>query len=357
MYKLRSMIWKNAKKIDSGNFQERTLEKLQDCAFWGEDFISKSKTFIRMKRKAKEPVSASELRVDGKQNVKIRLILETLNEIFPPPVPVPLNHGSQFQFLSAVCLSAQTTDVAVNLVTKNLWDKYPDAISTSTANLAALEMILQSIGLYKNKAKNLLGMSQMIVSDFAGQVPCNKEDLLKLPGVGPKTAAVYLSQMHGVPAMAVDTHVHRLALRWGLTKDAKDPNKVQKDLQNLFPMEHWTRCQLQMIYFGREYCPAKLHEPRHCPICSFVILSEDDLNARLKGQVSHATTVPNAVVLSPVKRAKNIMSYEERRRELDFDGSLTSSPNVGTKIEPRNIALDIHLEEDEGFPKRRRKEK
>ena len=340
--------------------------------------MPKSVESIQIKNEAKESISTSELQVNGTQNLKIRLILETLNEHFPPPVPLPLNHGSQFQFLSAICLSAQTTDVAVNLVTKSLWIKYPDPTSTSTASLNELENILQSIGLYKNKAKNLLGMSQMIISDFGGQVPSNKEDLLALPGVGPKTAAVYLSQMHGVPAMAVDTHVHRLALRWGLTKEAKDPNKVQKDLQNLFPMEHWTRCQLQMIYFGREYCPAKLHEPRHCPICSFVNLGEDTLKARVQGQEPHATTATNSVVLSPVKRAKNIMSYEERRRELDLDGSLISSPNGGAKREANEV-LAVHSHEYletlgkqkpkkeqitrvkteveiEGLPKRRRKD-
>ncbi len=255
-----------------------------------------------------------------------------LNRYYPPPVPLPMNFSSAFQLLSAICLSAQTTDIAVNQATKELWRRFPTAESTAqNATVADLEDLLRTIGLFRNKAKNLLAMSQILVAKHAGVVPAEKAALLELPGVGNKTAAVYLSQMHGVAAMAVDTHVHRLALRWGLTTETRDPSKVQNHLEAQFPRELWSQVQLQMIYFGREHCPAKNHEPRKCPICAFATLTGDALCSAI-AEAQAAAAQPTAPLSPPIKKAKNILSYGERQAELLEDSTLVISPGLGVAL-------------------------
>jgi endonuclease-3 len=205
----------------------------------------------------------------GKSMDKTGLIIDILEYLYPDP-PRPLDGESDYQFLVAIALSAQTTDVAVNKVTKQLFSEGVGSTPEEMAKLpvAQIESIISSLGLYKNKAKNVSGMAAMLVEKFKGKVPSECTELTSLPGVGPKTAACFLSQARGVPQFAVDTHVHRLANRWGLSKEKKDPNKVQRDLQALFPEDKWTKLHLSFIYYGREYCRAK-HDPviSSCPLC------------------------------------------------------------------------------------------
>jgi endonuclease III len=267
-----------------------------------------------------------------KRSKIITAIERILDLHFPPPIPVPLNHASEFQFLSAVSLSAQTTDISVNRVTKILWERAPTPEATLLLSQEEVEGIIQSLGFYKNKAKNLLLLSKQLVEKYGGVVPVNKTDLIGLAGVGNKTASVYLSQMHGIPSMAVDTHVHRLALRWGLTKEAKDPNKVQADLERLFPERSWSKIHLQMIYFGREYCPAKMHTNKDCPICS-IIHSTDTKKLELSSPVSP----------SKLKQGKNILFYKDRIKEID-EGAVVTSPKVGS-VEKKKRSIVEHDEE------------
>lgn len=194
-------------------------------------------------------------------NQKITNIINVLNRLYPYP-PVPLNSRNNFTFLCAVVLSAQTTDGKVNDVTKKLFELASNPQDMSKLSVDVVEQIIKPVGLAPRKASYLVDLSKMIVNQFEGVVPCSYEDLEKLPGVGHKTASVIMSQAFGEPSIAVDTHVHRLALRWGLTKEKSNPDKVQKDLCDLFPREYWNRLHLQMIYFGREYCTAKNHDVR-----------------------------------------------------------------------------------------------
>jgi endonuclease III len=198
---------------------------------------------------------------------KAKRIGETLDRIYPQP-PVPLHHEDPFTLLIAVLLSAQTTDAQVNKVTPSLFAK-----AKTPAAMAALseESILESIrscGLSPSKAKNIHRLSTILVKEHGGRVPANIEELEKVPGVGHKTASVVMTQAFGQPAFPVDTHIHRLAERWGLS-NGKSVEQTEKDLKKLFPKEDWGNRHLQMIYFGREFCPARGHDPRECPVCSW----------------------------------------------------------------------------------------
>ena len=198
---------------------------------------------------------------------KARRIGETLDRIYPQP-PVPLHHEDPFTLLIAVLLSAQTTDAQVNKVTPDLFAK-----AKTPAAMAALseESILESIrscGLSPSKAKNIHRLSTILVNEHGGKVPADIEALEKLPGVGHKTASVVTTQAFGQPAFPVDTHIHRLAERWGLS-NGKSVEQTEKDLNKLFPKEDWGKRHLQMVYFGREFCPARGHDPRVCPVCSW----------------------------------------------------------------------------------------
>eukprot|EP01035_Chromulina_nebulosa_P001673 gene1673-2259_t len=193
--------------------------------------------------------------------------MKTLDGLYPSP-PVPLNSVNDFTFLVSVILSAQTTDGKVNEVTKVLFQHATSAEEMSKLDPAFVQRIIQPVGLAPKKSQYIVKMSQELVVRFAGSIPSTYEELESLPGVGHKTASVIMSQVFGVPSFAVDTHVHRLAQRWGISKEAKNVNKVQKDLCEFFPQEAWNKLHLQMIYFGREYCTAKDHKPSECPICS-----------------------------------------------------------------------------------------
>ncbi|MAG31401.1 MAG: endonuclease III [Deltaproteobacteria bacterium] len=202
-----------------------------------------------------------------KRAEKAQRILALLDELYPEP-PIPLDHEDPFTLLVAVLLSAQTTDDRVNKVTPGLFAKAnkPAAMAKLPEEVILAE--IRSCGLAPGKARNIRKLSQILVCDHAGVVPAQMEALEALPGVGHKTASVVLIQAFGIPAFPVDTHIHRLAARWGLS-DGRSVEKTERDLKALFAREAWTRLHLSMIYFGREHCPARGHDLTHCPICSW----------------------------------------------------------------------------------------
>ncbi len=197
---------------------------------------------------------------------KIGEILETY---FPAP-GIPLDHGDPFQLLVAVILSAQCTDARVNLVTPALFARAPDARAMTNLTPAQILPYIQSCGLAPGKAKALAGMAQVLVEQHGGAVPADLAALEELPGVGHKTASVVMVQAFGVPAFPVDTHIHRLAGRWQLSR-ARTVEEVEHDLKRLFPEQRWHLLHLQMIYFGRAHCPARRHDPAACPVCSWAM--------------------------------------------------------------------------------------
>ncbi|MBK7154132.1 MAG: endonuclease III [Sandaracinaceae bacterium] len=198
---------------------------------------------------------------------KAARILAQLDELYPTQ-PIPLDHESPFTLLVAVLLSAQTTDKKVNQVTPALF-----AAANTPEAMAALpvETILEHIrqvGLAPTKARNIKALSELLVQRHAGVVPASFEALEALPGVGHKTASVVMAQAFGVPAFPVDTHIHRLAERWGLSS-GKNVETTERDLKALFPEDTWNRAHLQIIFFGREHCPAQRHDMAGCPICGW----------------------------------------------------------------------------------------
>ncbi len=198
---------------------------------------------------------------------KTERIRAQLEELYAQ-TPIPLSHDSSFTLLVAVLLSAQTTDKKVNEVTPGLWERYPTIESLAAANPEDVRQVIREIGLAPTKSRNVVRLSQLILERHDGQVPANYTDLEALPGVGHKTASVVMSQAFGEPAFPVDTHIHRLAWRWGLSS-GKNVVQTEKDLKRLFPRESWNGLHLRIIYFGREYCPALRHDPSKCPICSW----------------------------------------------------------------------------------------
>jgi len=195
-----------------------------------------------------------------------KIILKILNKIYPK-TQIPLKHRNKFTLLVSVLLSAQTTDVNVNNVTKNIYPKYNKPEHFVKLGRKKIERLIRSIGIFRIKAKSVYNLSKTLVEKYNGKVPKTFQQLEELPGVGHKTASVVMSQGFGYPAFPVDTHIHRLAQRWGLT-NGKDVIQTEKDLKRLFPEESWNKLHLQMIYFGREYCPAISHKRNLCPICS-----------------------------------------------------------------------------------------
>ena len=185
-----------------------------------------------------------------------------------PEIPVPLEHEDPFQLLIAVLLSAQCTDERVNKVTPGLFAIGPDAHAMAKLPTRSILVKIKSCGLAPTKAKNVRALSQTLVEHYGGAVPESFERLEALPGVGHKTASVVMNQGFGHPAFAVDTHIHRLAQRWGLT-NGKNVEQTEHDLKKLWPAGLWGRLHLQMIYFGREHCPARGHDLAACPICSW----------------------------------------------------------------------------------------
>ena len=198
---------------------------------------------------------------------KVQKIQTMLSEYYPNP-GVPLDHSDPYTLLVAVMLSAQTTDKKVNEVTPGLFALANNPKDMSEQSVADIKEKIKYIGLSNNKAKNLKKLSTIIYEKHNGIVPDNYEDLEALPGVGHKTASVVMSQAFGHPAFPVDTHIHRLAYRWGLS-NGKNVVQTEKDLKRLFPKELWNDLHIQIILFGREHCPARGHKPEECPICSW----------------------------------------------------------------------------------------
>lgn len=198
---------------------------------------------------------------------KASRIAAQLQELYPEP-PIPLSHVDPYTLLVAVMLSAQTTDVKVNQLTPALFRRAPDAKAMAALEVDEILILIREIGLAPTKAKNLKRMSELLLERHGGEVPRSFEELEALPGVGHKTASVVMSQAFGVPAFPVDTHIHRLAARWGLS-NGKSVEQTERDLKALFPRESWNALHLQIIYFGREHCPARGHDLSKCPICGW----------------------------------------------------------------------------------------
>ena len=195
-----------------------------------------------------------------------KIILKILNKIYPE-TPIPLKHKNKFTLLVSVLLSAQTTDINVNNATKNIYPKYNKPEHFIKIGRKKIEKLIKSIGLFRVKAKSVYLLSKLLIKKHNGKVPDNFEDLEKLPGVGHKTASVVMSQGFGYPAFPVDTHIHRLAQRWGLSS-GKNVVQTEKDLKRLFPKKYWNKLHLQIIYYGREYCKARECYGLSCKICT-----------------------------------------------------------------------------------------
>lgn len=199
---------------------------------------------------------------------KAAKIADILNNLYPE-TPIPLDHDSPYTLLVAVLLSAQCTDKRVNLVTPVLFEKANTPQKMIGLEVETIQQIIRPCGLSPRKSKAISELSHIILNEHGGEVPESFEALEALPGVGHKTASVVMSQAFGVPAFPVDTHIHRLAYRWGLT-NGKNVVQTEKDLKNLFPKASWNKLHLQIIFLGREYCPARGHQPEKCPICSIM---------------------------------------------------------------------------------------
>lgn len=196
---------------------------------------------------------------------KAAAIAAMLEERYPE-TPIPLEHRDPYTLLVAVVLSAQCTDVRVNQVTPHLFAKADKPAAMAEVDVSEIEAIIRPCGLAPKKAQCIQELSRILAERHGGLVPASFEALEALPGVGHKTASVVMSQAFGVPAFPVDTHIHRLAWRWGLS-EGKNVEQTERDLKSLFPEEKWNALHLQIIYFGRELCPARGHNPYECPIC------------------------------------------------------------------------------------------
>jgi len=196
---------------------------------------------------------------------KSKIILRELNKIYPK-VPIPLNYKNTFTLLISVLLSAQCTDVNVNNVTKNIYPKYNHPKHFVKLGRKKIERLIKKIGIFRVKAKSIYFLSKTLVEKYKSKVPRTYEELESLPGVGHKTASVVMSQAFGYPAFPVDTHIHRLAQRWGLT-NGKNVVQTEKDLKKIFPKKHWNKLHLQIIWYGREYCKARDCYGISCKIC------------------------------------------------------------------------------------------
>jgi len=200
------------------------------------------------------------------ENQRAKSILKILNKIYPT-TPIPLKHNSKFTLLVSVLLSAQCTDVNVNNVTKDIYPKYNKPKHFVKLGRKKIEKLIKSIGIFRIKAKSIYLLSKQLIANHNSRVPSSFEELEKLPGVGHKTASVVMSQGFGKPAFPVDTHIHRLAQRWGLT-NGKNVVQTERDLKRLFPEKSWNKLHLQIIFYGREYCKARDCYGISCKICN-----------------------------------------------------------------------------------------
>ena len=193
-------------------------------------------------------------------------IMMILDDLYPDTY-IPLDHTDAYTLLIAVLLSAQCTDERVNKVTPFLFELADDPFSMSKIETERIQEIIRPCGLSGSKSKAISKLSEILINEYKGEVPASFEALEKLPGVGHKTASVVMAQAFGVPAFPVDTHIHRLAYRWKLST-GKNVVKTEADLKKVIPIDRWNDMHLKFIYFGREHCPARGHDPHKCPICS-----------------------------------------------------------------------------------------
>ena len=199
------------------------------------------------------------------ENKRSKKVLKILNQIYPK-TQIPLKHTNKFTLLISVLLSAQTTDVNVNNVTKNIYPKFNKPEHFVKLGRKKIEKLIKSIGIFRIKAKSVYLLSKQLIEKHNGKVPDNFEELEKLPGVGHKTASVVMAQGFGHPAFPVDTHIHRLAQRWGLTQ-GKNVVQTENDLKKLFPENQWNKLHLQFIFYGRGHCTARGCDGTICEIC------------------------------------------------------------------------------------------
>ncbi len=196
---------------------------------------------------------------------RVAFVLETLQALYPEP-PIPLDHRDEYTLLVAVLLSAQCTDERVNQVTPSLWALADNPHDMAKCTVEAIQEIIRPCGLSPQKAKAIKRLSEILVDDYDGKVPADLATLETLPGVGHKTASVVMAQAFGEPAFPVDTHIHRLAQRWGLSS-GRSVAQTEKDLKRLFPKDRWNDLHLQIIYYGREHCSARGCDGTRCLIC------------------------------------------------------------------------------------------
>ena len=197
---------------------------------------------------------------------RAKTIIKILDKTYPK-INVPLKSKNVFTLLISVLLSAQCTDVNVNNVTKNIYPKYFKPHHFKKLGRKKIEKLIKKIGIFRIKAKSIYHLSKLLINNHGGKVPKTFDELEKLPGVGHKTASVVMSQGFGFPAFPIDTHIHRLAQRWGLT-NGKNVTQTEKDLKRLFPKKSWNKLHLQIIYYGREYCKARSCYGLTCKICT-----------------------------------------------------------------------------------------
>ena len=205
------------------------------------------------------------VRVMTPKQRKVSSIAATLNELYPDP-PVPLDHHDPYSLLVAVLLSAQCTDARVNTVTPHLWELAGTPQAMARVPVEEIRAVIRPCGLSPQKSAAIRKLSEILVDEHGGEVPHDMAALERLPGVGHKTASVVVAQAFGEPAFPVDTHIHRLAFRWGLS-NGRSVEQTERDLKRLFPAESWNKLHLQIIFYGREHCPARGHDPRACRIC------------------------------------------------------------------------------------------
>ena len=201
---------------------------------------------------------------------KAKHIAEILENLFPE-TPIPLQHTDTYTLLIAVLLSAQCTDERVNKITPFLFEKADNPFKMVRLEVSDIRDIIKPCGLSPRKSQAIYDLSNILIDKYGGEVPASFEALEALPGVGHKTASVVMSQAFGFPAFPVDTHIHRLAIRWGLS-EGKNVVQTERDLKSLFPESTWNKLHLQIIFFGRKYCPARGHDPSVCPICSLYLV-------------------------------------------------------------------------------------
>lgn len=208
-----------------------------------------------------------------KRQVDALKVYDEITKLFPN-AGCELNYRKDYELLIAIMLSAQTTDQSVNKVTEKLFQKYQSLIEFAEAPVSDLEKDIKHLGLFRNKAKNLHLMTNKILQEFSGVIPKTQEDLESLPGVGRKTANVYLAEMHHIPRIAVDTHVSRVSIRLGFAKMNSNPIEVEKKLMKLYPQDMWISLHHKLIFFGRYFCTARKPNCKECPIIKYCKMPE-----------------------------------------------------------------------------------